>query len=137
MAGRAALQGQNPEAALAAFDHAAALQPSDFPVHMNRALILSQLGRREEIITVLEAALRARPGAPQAMLFLAQALFEGDDETQLERARQLAEDGLRGAANSQVLALGHSTLAEIYDALGRGEDADVQRQEAARVSGGG
>jgi len=136
LAGQAALRAQNPEAALAAFDRAVALDPGDFPVQMNRALILSRMGRQEELITTLEAALQARPGAPQAMLFLAQALFESDDEAQLDRARQLAEDGLQRATNPQVLALGHATLAEIYDALGRSEDAETQRREAARVSGG-
>jgi len=136
LAGQAALQSQDPVAALAAFDRAAALDPGNFPVHMNRAMLLSQAGRGEELVATLEAALRARPGAPQAMLFLAQALLESGDDAQLDRARQLAEDGLRRATNPQVLVLGHTTLAEIYEALGRDDDADAQRREAARLSGG-
>lgn len=136
VAGQVALQAGDRPAALAAFDRAVQLEPGNFPAHMNRAVLLSQAGRPAEVIDALEAALRARPGAPQAMLFLAQALLESGDDEQLERARELAETGLQRATNPQVLALGHTTLAEIYDALGRPEDAEAQRQQAARYSGG-
>jgi arylsulfatase A-like enzyme/tetratricopeptide (TPR) repeat protein len=136
VAGQVALQRQEPLNALEAFDRAAELEPGNFPVQMNRAMLLSQLGRQVDLINALEEALRARPGAPQAMLFLAQALYENGNPEDLERARQLAEDGLQRATNPQVLALGHTTLAEVYDALGRPDDAAAERREAARLSGG-
>ena len=55
------------------------------------------------------------------------------------RAGRLGAYGYAAAQTPAMdrLALGHTTLAEIYDALGRGEDADAQRQEAACISGGG
>jgi len=136
VAGQVALQRQEPLNALEAFDRAAELEPGNFPVQMNRAMLLSQLGRQVDLINALEEALRARPGAPQAMLFLAQALYENGNPEDLDRARQLAEDGLQRATNPQVLALGHTTLAEIYDALDRPDDAEAERREAARLSGG-
>ncbi|MGD8330004.1 MAG: tetratricopeptide repeat protein, partial [Acidobacteriota bacterium] len=136
VAGQVALQREEPLNALQAFDRAVELEPGNFPLQMNRAILLSQLGRQVDLINALEEALRARPGAPQAMLFLAQALYDNGNPDDLDRARQLAEDGLKRATNPQVLVLGHTTLAGIYDALDRPDEAEAERREAARLSGG-
>ena len=59
--GRAHRLAEEPEAALAAFDRALALQPIDADAHYERALTLAQLQRREDAALALKAGLVCAP----------------------------------------------------------------------------
>jgi predicted Zn-dependent protease len=125
-----------PDDALAAYGAEVRRQPRHFMAHFSRARLLAASGAApDEIIEPLRAALEARPGAPEVELFLAQVLVDRGDPSDLPEAERLASSGLVNVEVTQLQAMAHGTLAQIYEAQGRSEEAERQRAAAARLSG--
>ena len=119
------------EEAIAAYAAEIARQPRHYPAHLNRArLLVAAGGSLDEVVEGLSAALAARPDAPEAMLFLAQTLVDRGDPDDLAEAERLATSGLAVVRIPRLAAMGHSTLAQIYEAQGRSEEAKQQQAAA-------
>jgi len=126
-----------PQEALAAYAAEAARQPRHYFAHFSRARLMAASGAPlAQITDVLRAAVAAQPNAPEASLFLAQVLVDGGDADDLAEAERLASSGLLNVQVPQLRAMGHATLAQVYEAQGRGEEAAQQRAAAERLSGG-
>jgi len=125
------------EPALEAYADELRNQPLHFGANFNRAVLLAQVDHEGAAIEHLRRAVRARPEAAEARLFLAQALVDTGDDAVLDEARRLAEGAVAGIQSPQLRSMGHSTLAQIYQALGREEEAAAQREAAERITGGG
>jgi tetratricopeptide (TPR) repeat protein len=82
-------------AVVAAEDRALAIKPSDPTAHLTRAAALRQLGRTDEALESLRAAVRYRPGYADAHLALGEALAESG---QLNEALRQLGDAVRFAA---------------------------------------
>jgi tetratricopeptide (TPR) repeat protein len=124
--------------ALAAYEAEVARQPRHYFALFSRARLMATLGAPlDDIIAALRAALAVRPDAPESALFLAQVLVDRGNADDLPEAEQLASSGLFRAAVPQLQVMGHSTLAQIYEAQGRTEEAAQQRAAAERISRGG
>ena len=73
----------------------------------------------DELVDALQAALAARPDAPEAALFLAQVLVDRGRAEDLPEAERLASSAIFSVQVPQLQAMGHATLAQIYEATGR------------------
>lgn len=69
--------------ALGAYDRAIALEPDSAAAHYNRGLALMESGQTDAAETALHAALKARPGFPEALVLLAEI---SEARGQLDRA---------------------------------------------------
>lgn len=128
---------ERPEEALAAYSAEVARQPRHYYAHFNRArLLAARQAPLDEVIAALRAAVAVRPGVPESSLFLAQSLVDRGDSSDLGEAERLAVAGLEAAQIPQLKAMGHATLAQIYEAQGRNTEAAQQRAAAERISGG-
>ena len=125
------------EEAIAAYSAEIARQPRHYLANLNRARLLAATGAPlDEIVEGLRAALAARPEAPEVMLFLAQTLVDRGDAADLDEAERLAAAGLAAVQVGGLAAMGHSTLAQIYEAQGRTDEAQQQRAAAERLARG-
>lgn len=111
-------------------------RPLHFGASFGRAVLLAQEGRNADAIDALRVAVRVRPSAPEPRLLLAQALVDTGDTQVLGEARRLAEGAVGAVQNPQLRSMGHATLAQIYQALGRHEEARAQQDAAERITRG-
>jgi tetratricopeptide (TPR) repeat protein len=126
-----------PEEALGAYAAEADRQPRHYFALFGRARLLAATGASPDVLVeALRAALAARPGAPEAALFLAQVLVDRGDPEDLPEAEELASAAVFKVQVPQLRAMGHSTLAQIYEAQGRDEEAAQQRAAAERAGSG-
>jgi tetratricopeptide (TPR) repeat protein len=118
------VQGEDLDAAEAAFERALALAPDYAPAHWRLGAVRIAQGRPEEAARVLERALELAPGLQPARLALAQVrLSQGE----LERSESLLREILLDDPDhAQAL----STLAQVAMRRGRGDEA---REIAARA----
>jgi arylsulfatase A-like enzyme/Flp pilus assembly protein TadD len=125
------------EEARAAYEAEIERQPGHYFSLFNRARLLAVQGAPlHEVIAALRQALQARPDAPDAALFLAQSLVDRGDAGDLAEAERWATAGLGAAQVPQLQAMGPATLAQVYEAQGRSEEAARERAAAQRLSGG-
>ena len=123
------------EEALAAYEAEAKRQPRHYAAQFSRARLMAANGAPAEgVISALRAAVGVRPQAPEAALFLAQTLVDQGDIANLDEAERLALTGLANVEVPQLRGLGHATLAQIYEAQGRPEEAQQQRAAAQAIS---
>jgi len=127
-----------PQEALAAYEAEIARQPRHYFALFGRARLMATLGAPpDELLAALRQALAARPNAPEAQLFLAQVLVDRGDPDDLPEAEKLASSAVFNVQVPQLRVMGHSTLAQIYEAQGRPDEAAQQRAAAERAGGGG
>jgi tetratricopeptide (TPR) repeat protein len=127
------------EEARAAYEAEIERQPGHYFSLFNRARLLAAQDAPaplDEVIATLRQALNVRPDAPDAALFLAQSLVDRGDAGDLAEAERWATAGLAAAQVPQLQAMGHATLAQVYEAQGRSEEAARERAAAQRLSGG-
>ena len=120
--GNKALEGDRLEAALADFDRAIALKPSEPDLLYNRGVTLGRLGRLEAALADYDRAMAIQPATSDPDLFLQRALVLA----QLDRpAETLAACDCAVARQSDqaMLALLHSCRGNSFRSLGRFSEA--------------
>jgi Tfp pilus assembly protein PilF len=116
------LQNSDPAAALAAIDHALALEDADYR-HVTRADILGKLGRKQEQVAELERARNENPKDAETALALAYA--DDDIGHHSEAADMFAEAERLGAPTGEFLEDWAYALAD----AGRTDEADQKFRE--------
>jgi arylsulfatase A-like enzyme/Tfp pilus assembly protein PilF len=114
-------------AAIAAYRQEIALHPGSFRACFNLSRLYRQVGNRSSEREMLKRAIEANPEFAEGHLFLARHYLETGE--QLDEAIRLATRGLALAPDPAQAALGHYVLADLYNRLGRRDDA---AHEAAR-----
>jgi arylsulfatase A-like enzyme/Tfp pilus assembly protein PilF len=104
-----------------------ALHPASFRSQFNLARLYRQVGNRSSERDMLKKSIEVNPEFAEGHLFLARHYLETGEE--LDEAARLAARGLALGPDPQHEALGHYILADLYNRLGRRDDA---ANEAAR-----
>jgi tetratricopeptide (TPR) repeat protein len=96
---------QDPEAALALFERALAVDPFDLPAGRGATRALLGAGRHEAAVERLEATLQTHPYDGKLATRLAQLLLESGAEIDDERIRPLVRQAVRFGGGAQARAL--------------------------------
>jgi arylsulfatase A-like enzyme/predicted Zn-dependent protease len=120
-------QGRRPEA-MAAYRAEVARNPEAYRASFNLAKLLLQGGRSREAAEHFRRAVEIRPRFGTGHLYLAKALL---DLGELAAAEDAALRGLRNQPEPRLAPLGHYVLADVYNRLGKREEA-VRQEAAAR-----
>jgi tetratricopeptide (TPR) repeat protein len=94
--------------------------------------VLGQLGRENEMVVHLEASIASNPQFAVAHLYLANAYLERGS---LELALAHAQRGIELGPEPSLAPFGHFILADVYQRLGRKEDAAREMAIAERLRG--
>ncbi|QQS43069.1 MAG: tetratricopeptide repeat protein [Acidobacteriota bacterium] len=113
------LKASKPEAALGPFKKALSLRPQDVPIMAGLGLVLTQLGRFDESIPLLEAANRKDPSNEVAKMFLSvsRARQQGLAQLDLMKARAKADPDDWQIRHNLFTTLGYARRmdeAEVY-----------------------
>jgi arylsulfatase A-like enzyme/Tfp pilus assembly protein PilF len=103
------------------------LHPAAYPTHFNLALLYRNMGMKEEQVAHLEEAIKYKKDFAKGYLFLAKAYL--DLNKNLPEAIDFAKEGLTLEPESQYSPLGHYILADIYNRLGRTNEANREFQK--------
>jgi arylsulfatase A-like enzyme/Tfp pilus assembly protein PilF len=111
--------------------------PDSYKSAFNLSRLYEQVGDREGQIEALKQSIESNPQFGEGHIYLAKAYLESG--TNLDEAVRLAKKGLEIAPKSEYAPLGHYVLADLYNRMGRPEEA--QREAAVgrameRDSGG-
>jgi len=133
--GRALELLQRQGEALEAYREETSNDPDGYAAWIGRARVATRLGLARDAVESLRTATEIRPDGGEPRVLLARALLDLDPAAHLNEAQELVEAGLPAVADAGIRAVGHLTLARIYEARGRTEDAQAQRREAERLRG--
>lgn len=126
--GRALMQTQDFDAATTAFEHVTKSEPGLVQVHIYLIVLYGKANRYQDQIEQCRDVLKVLPRNFGANLNLGRALLATGDA-------QSAIAPLQKAIEGEPKRPGpHATLAEVYERLGRPEDAGRERAEAERLS---
>ena len=104
------------------------LFPESYPANFNLSRIYRKQGKRLEERMELEKCIRSKPDFGIAYLYLAKNLMDtGGDILQ---AKSFAEEGMKKLQEKSQLPFGHYLLADIYNRLGRPQEAIHHVQQA-------
>lgn len=106
------------------------LFPESYEAHFNISRIYRGLGKRLEEKQELENCIKTEPEFGVAYLYLAKNVMDAGD---LQRAKDLAEEGLQKTKEKEHLPLGYYILADIYNRLGQPQNALLQIQRAQQL----
>jgi len=115
------------EQAESASRRAVELAPYSAQAQASSAVALSIGGRKEEAERAFEAAIRLDPGLFEAWYFYARHAFVCGE---IEKAARLYEEAIRVRPGDYQAPL---LIAQIYDALGRSEDARASRRRGVAL----
>jgi arylsulfatase A-like enzyme/cytochrome c-type biogenesis protein CcmH/NrfG len=122
--------GGQPAAAVAEYEAELAVNPKNHAASFNLAKLLSAAGRRDDALARFRESVASNPAFGTGHLYLAQALLESGD---LLGAEAAAEKGLALDPDPAIAPLGHYVLADVYNRLGRPDDAARQVALARRL----
>ena len=97
------------------------LHPNAFKAAFNLGMLYDRMGNRPAQIATLKEALDQNPYFPEAKLFLAKAYL--DAGINFPEALDLARESLSLHLQPQLTPLAHFVLADLYNRLGRPQDA--------------
>lgn len=97
------------------------LHPNAFKAAFNLGVLYDRMGNRPAQIAALKEALEQNPYFPEAKLFLAKAYL--DAGVNFPEALDLARESLSLHLRPQLTPLAHFVLADLYNRLGRPQDA--------------
>ncbi|MCD6451952.1 MAG: sulfatase-like hydrolase/transferase [Acidobacteria bacterium] len=109
--------------------------PDNYKAHYNLGRLLGKLGDREGEIAELKKSIELSPDLAVGYLFLAKAYLDKGEN--LKEAISLAKKGLSLNPPSSLAPLGHYILADIYNRLGRYEEARREVALARKLETGG
>jgi arylsulfatase A-like enzyme/Tfp pilus assembly protein PilF len=109
--------------------------PDDYKAHYNLGRLLGKLGDKEGEMAELTKSIELSPDFAVGHLFLAKAYL--DKGVRLNEAIRLTKKGLSLNPPSSLTPLGHYILADIYNRLGKYEEAQKELDLARRLEAGG
>ena len=119
-----------PLKAMAEYEAQLASDPGAYRAHFNLAKLLAASGRREESARHFEQAVTANPSFSSGYLYLAKARLDLGD---LPGAEAAALKGNSLGADAAIAPLGHYVLADVYNRLGRQQDAAREAAAGRRL----
>ena len=122
----------NVAGAAAAYEKEIVLSPENFRAHFNLGKLLGQMGRDAEMLAHLETTIELNPRFPTGHLYLANAYLERGN---LERALASASRGMQLSPEPGLAPFGHFILADVYQRLGRPNDAAREMALAQKLQG--
>ncbi len=125
--GRALMYTQDYDSAMTAFEHVAKSEPADIDAHTYLIILYHRANRQQDVIKECKAVLHYLPQNYGANWHLGQALLNTGDPAGAISPLQKAIAGEPDKPGPHML------LADVYQQLGRGEDAQRERAEAERV----
>lgn len=126
-----ALEEQDrPREAAAAYSRELELRPEAYRAAFNLGRVLIRAGRTAEAAEQLRKSVETRPEFGTGYLYLAKALLDLGD---LDGAESAALRGLEASPEADIAPLGHYVLADIYNRLGRPDDAQKEVAAARRL----
>lgn len=112
----------------ASFRRALAIHPRDLSANLGRAHLLSNLGRHDEALTAVEAALRADPLSPLAQSLKAQFLFHAG------RHAEAAREVERTVERDPAFWIATLLRGRIHEDAGRHDAALASYEQAQRAT---
>lgn len=104
------------------------LEVQEYPRHyrswFNLSVLLVDLGQPADAAEAAQNAIDADAGFARAHVSLGRYLLLLDDATRFEEAAEATRRGLALQPEADVRALGHFVLADLYNRLGRPQDAE-------------
>ena len=97
------------------------LHPTAYKAAFNLARLYERLGNRAQQVAMLKQSIEGGPRFAEGRVFLAKAYLDG--ETNFPEAIELAKAGLELKPRADVAQLGHFVLADLYNRVGRRQDA--------------
>jgi len=121
-------RGQNADA-MAAYEAELRDHPGTAAASLNLGKLLDAAGRPAEALARFRESVASGPTFAQAHLYLAKALLDAGD---LDGAQRAARKGLELKPEPKIRPLGHFVLADVYNRLGRADEAERQLELARR-----
>lgn len=125
--GRAFMRTGDFEAATTAFEHVAKMQPNMVDAHIFLTIVYNKANRIQDVVKECQAVLHYMPDNFGANLSLGRALLKTGDA---EGAISPLQKAIAGEPDKPAP---HLSLADVYEQLGRTEDAQRERAEASRL----
>jgi arylsulfatase A-like enzyme/Tfp pilus assembly protein PilF len=113
------------------------LFPESYPARFNLSRVLRRLGDIDGERRELEACISTEPDYGVAYIYLAKNLM--DTQGDLQKAAQLAEQGIEKSKEQENKILGNYLLADLFNRLGHPREAEqhLQKAEQLRRNSGG
>jgi arylsulfatase A-like enzyme/Flp pilus assembly protein TadD len=124
---RSLMSTQDFDAAMTAYEHVAKTEPSIVDAHIYLIVLYTRANRTEDVIKECKAVLHYVPNNFGANLNLGRSLAKLGDS---EGAIPPLQKAIAGEPNRPEP---HITLADVYERLGRQDDANRERAEAERL----
>ncbi|MGH9460809.1 MAG: sulfatase-like hydrolase/transferase, partial [Vicinamibacteria bacterium] len=124
-------QGDIP-GAIAAYERDLEVAPRNFRAHFNVAKLYGQAGESEKMVEHFERSIELNDQFAIGHLYLSKHYLDTGD---LERALELAKRGIELDPEPSMAPLGHFILADVYNRMGRPQDAERELSEARRLEG--
>jgi arylsulfatase A-like enzyme/cytochrome c-type biogenesis protein CcmH/NrfG len=125
--GRALMQTGDHDAAMTAFEHVAKTEPNIVDAHVYLIVLYSKANRMQDVIKECQAVLHSMPENFGANLNLGRALLKTGDP---QGAIAPLQKAIAGEPDKPAP---HLSLADVYERLGREEDAKREREEAEHL----
>jgi tetratricopeptide (TPR) repeat protein len=124
----------NLHGAAEAYEKTIELAPKDFKAHFNLAKVFGRIGRLEKQMEHFEKAIEVNKNFAVGYLYLSKMYLDRGD---LEKASSLAKKGIELGPEPSMAPLGHYILADVYNRLGRLQDAEREVAIARRLERSG
>ncbi len=118
--------------AMAAYQKVIELGPKNFRAHFNLAKLYGAAGRTKKQVEHFEKAIELNEKFATGYLYLAKTSL---DLGQIERALELAEKGVELGPEPSMVPLGHYILVDVYNRLGRFQEAERELALARSLEG--
>lgn len=118
------------EPAIEAYEKELEISPNDFRSHFNVAKLYQQTGRPLKAKAHFESAIENNPNFAVGYLYLAKLHLDAGD---LQTAEELAGKGIALGPEPAMAPLGHFILADVYNRLGRYDEAHRELEKAQHL----
>jgi arylsulfatase A-like enzyme/Flp pilus assembly protein TadD len=118
--------------AIAAYERDLEVAPRNFRTHFNVAKLYGQVGEAEKMVEHFERSIELNDQFAIGHLYLSKHYLDTGD---LERSMELAQRGIELGPEPSMAPFGHFILADVYNRMGRSQDAERELAEARRLEG--
>jgi len=118
--------------AIAAYQRDLEVAPRNFRTHFNLAKLYGQVGRSDEMVEHFERSIELNEKFAIGHLYLSKHYLDVGD---LDRSLELAQRGMELEPERSMAPLGHFILADVYNRMGRLQDAERELAQAKRLEG--